>query len=110
MDADEVYSFFAKVFIEKHKRDLNDKKTHGFVISLDEFTTLQLFEQNLTLAKAKETFLVYKMVLQQSLSNPITQLICQIYGWCGYRSLHTDFCEYLLQIIDAVGGSFFQSK
>ena len=89
---------------------MHDKKTLGFVISLDEFTTLQLFEQNLSLAKAKETFLVYMRLLQQSLSNPITQLICQIYGWCGYRGLHKDLCEYLLQIIDAVGGSFFQSK
>ncbi len=64
MTADEVYSFFSRVFAEKHKRDLQDKKTLGFAISLDEFTTLQLFEQNLTLAKAKETFLVYMMILQ----------------------------------------------
>jgi len=54
--------------------------------------------------------LTYINFLQQSPTNPITQLICQVYGWCGHHGLHKDLGEYLLQIFDAVGGSFFQSK
>jgi hypothetical protein len=70
--AEEVFLFFDRVFAEKHKRDLHDKRTLGFARSLDEFTTLQLLEQNFTLAKAKETFLAYMRILQRSIANPIS--------------------------------------
>jgi len=48
--------------------------------------------------------------LQESTSNPVTQFICQVYGFCGHHSLQKDMGVYLLQIFDAVGASLFQSK